>query len=71
MKVACSNQLDTPGPPGPGSINHQSCVCVCVYVSVCVCTCQGHYCGDIYQLHRLIVSCKSLLVNNHKNIFTN
>ena len=36
MKVACSNQLDTPGPPGPGSINHQSCVCVCVYVSVCV-----------------------------------
>ena len=32
MKVSYCNPLDTPGPPGPGSINHQSCVCVCVCV---------------------------------------
>ena len=32
MKVSYCNPLDTPGPPGPGSINHQSCVCVCVYM---------------------------------------
>ena len=28
MKVAYCNPLDTPLPPGPGAINHQSCVCV-------------------------------------------
>ena len=45
MKVSYCNPLDTPGPPGPGSINHQSCVCVCV--CVCVCTCRVCYFGDI------------------------
>ena len=56
MKVACCNPLDTPKPPGPGSINHQSCVCVCVCVRVCV---------------YLKSCCKSLLVVNNIKIFTN
>ena len=39
MKVSYCNPLDTPGPPGPGSINHQSCVCVRVRACVCACVC--------------------------------
>ena len=49
MKVSYCNPLDTPGPPGPGSINHQSCVCVCVHVCVYV-----YLPGLLFRRHLII-----------------
>ena len=65
MKVACCNPLDTPGSPGPGSINiHSPEVIYHQIILISQLVCRVFYFGDIYQMPFCICNYIELLFIN-------